>query len=122
MEGMTTDGKLLGQDDIDALLNEAGLEGDYSDDGNDKEEEVQTVAPPPALKVKRISDNAARNILEGLFQQAFLQRENGIKVIWNASKAFPMSPGVDMKIEGVGYKSLGVLFNNHLIVGCNEQC
>ena len=32
MEGMTTDGKLLAQDDIDALLGEAGIEGDYDEE------------------------------------------------------------------------------------------
>ncbi|MBW2609113.1 MAG: hypothetical protein JRC68_02075 [Deltaproteobacteria bacterium] len=115
MASMTTEGKLLAQDDIDSLLDEAGLEGNYESEEPEKK-------PPAARKKRSIvrfstkSDYDVQDTIVLLYNKAFLEREDDIKVIWNASGTIPMTTGIDMEIQGTGYVSLGVLHENHLVV------
>ena len=114
MEGMTTDSKLLAQDDIDALLGEAGLEGGYEAEESEKETKPGKKSSP--VKFSSTTDNEVREILTSLFNKAFLEREDDIKVIWNASGVIPMASGFDVKIQGIDYVSLGVIHDKHLVV------
>ncbi len=117
-----TDGdeQLLAQDDIDALLGEAGLDGGY--DENKKED-----LPPPlpekqsSIKYAKISDKAVQDILYILHTKAYLEREDDVRIIWNASGTISMSAGMSMKIQDTDYTSLGVLFKSHLVVRHNEE-
>ena len=61
MEAMTTGNKLLGQDDIDALLSQAGLEGEY------EEEKVDEEAPDEKPKVlqRQKSNKTNKDIQKG---------------------------------------------------------
>lgn len=113
---MTTSGKLLSQDDVDAILAQSGIEGDY--DSPEMEE-----SPPPETKTvtsfKR-SDEDAKAISYRLYNSAFLEREEGISVIWNAYGVISMDPGAIVRIQGKDYLTLGVLQKKHLIVGRNQ--
>ena len=113
------DGQLLAQDDIDALLGEAGLDGGYDED---KKEDL--LPPPPkqsSIKYAKISDKAVQDILYILHTKAYLEREDDVRIIWNASGTISMSAGMSMKIQDTDYTSLGVLFKSHLVVRHNEE-
>jgi len=119
VEGMTTDGKLLGQDDIDALLGEAGIEGDYEEEPQIKE----TPAPPKkrsAVMFAKKTDLDVKDTMGILYSRAVLERESDVKVIWNASGTIPMLTGYNMKIHETEYVSLGTLHENHLVVKNNS--
>ncbi len=105
--------KTLAQDDIDALLNEAGLDGGYDEDA----EEAPAPEAEPVFVQKERSAKDVVGILADLYCKASLKREKGVQVIWNAMGVLPMNAGMSMKIQGKDYMSLGVLNKNHLIVG-----
>lgn len=121
MEGMTTDDRLLGQDDIDALLGEAGIEGDYEGIEPGKKQSVKPHAEKPAIRNSRITDEEVFATMSLLRNKAWLERGDDIKVIWNASGTIPMATGFIMSIQDQGYISLGVLRDNHLVVKQKED-
>jgi len=119
MEGMTTEDKLLGQDDIDALLGEAGIEGNYET----KDSDMGIKAPhekTPSIRFGKASDNDPRMIISFLRNRAYLERGDDVKVIWNASGTIPMATGFNINIQEMDYVSLGVLHQNHLVVRIQE--
>ena len=113
---MTTDDKLLAQDDIDALLGEAGIEGNY--ETKDSQEKTRHVPPPktPSIRFLKRSDDDVRLTISFLRNKAFLEREDNVKVIWNASGTIPMASGFNINIQDREYVSLGILHENHLVV------
>lgn len=116
MEGMTTDDKLLAQDDIDALLGEAGIEGNYETKGP---QEVTRQAPrqkAQSIRFIKRSDDDVRFTMSVLRNKAFLEREDNVKVIWNASGTIPMASGFNINIQEREYVTLGILHENHLVV------
>jgi hypothetical protein len=116
MEGMTTNDKLLAQDDIDALLGEAGIEGNYEGNYSEKKPSVKKQPEKPVVRYSRITDEEVLTTMSLLRNKAWLERGDEIKVIWNASGSIPMATGFLMDIQDKGYVSLGVLRNNHLVV------
>lgn len=113
MEGMTTNEKLLSQDDVDAILTQSGLEGGY--DQNDEKD-----SQPKEKKIiatKQRSQDEIKALSYQLYNKAFLEREEGVSVIWNAAEVMPMEAGLNVKIQGRDYLTLGVLNEKHLIVG-----
>lgn len=114
MEGMTTGSKLLAQDDIDALLGEAGLEGGY--ESEDTKQKIVVPKKQSPIRFAKKSDDEVRDDLAFLFNKAFLIREDDVKVIWNANGTLPMASGFQINIQGIEYTSLGVLHVNHLVV------
>ena len=113
MEGMTTKAKLLSQDDVDAILTQSGLEGSY-------EQNDEKGSQPEGKKIvqtKQRSKEEAKALSFRLYNKAFLERENGVSVIWNADEVMPMEAGMSFKILGEDYLTLGVLNEKHLIVG-----
>jgi len=115
MEGMTTDDKLLAQDDIDALLGEAGLEGGYDSDS-------EITGPPRGsvdkslIRYTNVTDDEAHETMSLLLAKALLERDDEVKVIWNAVGTIPMATGFSMHIQDDEFESLGVLKENHLVV------
>ena len=114
MESMTTDDKLLAQDDIDALLGEAGLEGSYESEKNETLPVKKEKNTP--IKFVKKSYSEARESLEILFKQTFLERKDDVNVIWNAFGNIPMATGLQVNIQGKEYVSLGILHEKHLVV------
>lgn len=117
MEGMTTDDKLLAQDDIDALLGEAGLEGGY----NSGKETAEAAAPKgpvnkSIVRYTNVTDNEVHETMSLLLAKALLERDEDVKVIWNAVGTIPMAAGFNMRIQETEFESLGVLKENHLVV------
>ena len=115
VEGMTTDAKLLAQDDIDTLLGEAGLEGSYDEERKKKQ------APAPGKKASSVrftkkTDLDVKGTMEQLYSRALLERDEDVKVIWNAAGTIPMLTGSNMKIHDSDYVTLGTLYENHLVV------
>ena len=119
MEEKTSGGKLLGQDDIDALLSEAGLEGNSESD--EEEEEAFSTDSHLNIKEKEKAIGDINIIIDSLCNKACLKRETGVQIIWNASTVFPMVTGLNLKIQGTEYTSLGVLNDNHLVVATSNQ-
>ena len=115
MEGMTTDDKLLAQDDIDALLGEAGLDGGY-----DSNNEVKTLPKgsekKSIVRFTNVTDDEAYETMSLLLAKALLERDDEVKVIWNALGTIPMATGFSMRIQDAEFESLGVLKENHLVV------
>ena len=116
---MTTDDKLLAQDDIDALLGEAGLEGGY-----DTKKEV-AAAPKrqinnSIIKNTNVTDDEVHETMSVLLAKALLERDDDVKVIWNAGGTIPMAAGFSMNIQNMEFESLGVLKENHLVV--KQKC
>ncbi len=118
MEGMTTDDKLLAQDDIDALLGEAGLEGGY-----DTDEPDNNIKPVPrknesnsVVRFSNVSDDDVHETMAMLYAKALLERDEDVKVIWNATGTIPMATGFSMNIQEMEFESLGVLKDSHLVV------
>lgn len=117
MEGMITDDRLLAQNDIDALLGEAGIEGDYETNGLSEKVLHDTYRKnPPSLRFIRRTENDAKIALSFLRSKAFLEREDDVKVIWNALGTVPMASGFNINIQDREYVSLGILHENHLVV------
>ena len=116
MEGMTTEDRLLAQDDIDALLGEAGIEGRYETKEEPQRSQAGTPQKPPSVRFSRVSDDDVRLTMSVLRNKAFLEREEDVKVIWNASGTIPMASGFSINIQDRDYVSLGVLHENHLVV------
>ena len=112
---MTTDDKLLAQDDIDALLGEAGLEGSY-----DSVQEDKTASKRPVntsiVKFSSVSDDEVHETISVLLSKALLERDDDVKVIWNAGGTIPMATGFSMNIQNMEFESLGVLKEHHLVV------
>jgi hypothetical protein len=124
MEGMTTEDRLLAQDDIDALLGEAGIEGKYETKEEPQKTQVHVPKKTPSVRFTNISDDDVRITMSILRNKAFLQREDDVKVIWNASGTIPMASGFSLNIQERDYVSLGVLHENHLVVkdvGLSQQ-
>jgi len=135
MEGTSTEDNILSQEDIDALLEQADkikeLEESPTGDADqlhfqDDETEIAPdtpaeLRPKPRDESGRSSDADVKVMLFDLYNQAFLRRDEGVKVIWNASAVFPMTSGLSIKIQEMEYVSLGVLNEDHLIVGGKEQ-
>ena len=111
---MTTNAKLLSQDDVDAILTQSGLEGSY--DQND-EENPHPEKEKKSVPTQKRSRAEAKAISYHLYNKAFLEREEGVSVIWNAAAVMPMEAGLNVKILGKDYLTLGVLNQRHLIVG-----
>jgi len=114
MDGMTTEDKLLGQDDIDALLGEAGIEGNY--ETKETAQKPHQAAKAPPIRFGRLNNDDARLAITLLRNKAFLERGDDVKVIWNASGTIPMASGFNLNIQETEYISLGVLHENHLVV------
>ena len=111
---MSADGQLLAQDDIDSLLNEAGVGG-----GNEPEESTEPEPekkPPPTIEPIQRTEEDVENTMAQIYDRAILKREEGVRIIWNALGILPMIPGIDVEIEGKDFLSLGVLQGKHLIV------
>jgi hypothetical protein len=115
MEGMTTGDKLLAQDDIDALLGQAGLEGSYN---SDKKVEAPPKLPVnnSALRFSNVTEDEVHDTISILLSKALLDRTDDLKIIWNAMGTIPMATGFNMVIENMEYESLGVLKEHHLVV------
>lgn len=116
MESMTTDDKLLAQDDIDALLGEAGIEGNYEANETSIIKPQQGTKNKPVIRFTKRSDDEVLGLIHFLKNKALLQREEDVKVIWNALGSIPMASGLDIKIQEMEYVSLGVLRESHLVV------
>ena len=117
MEGMTTEDRLLAQNDIDALLGEAGIEGNYETKGPlEKVSHDTNKKNYPSLRFVRRSEDDVRETMSILRNKAILEREDDIKVIWNALGTVPMASGFNINIQDREYVSLGVLHENHLVV------
>ena len=115
MEVMTTEDKLLAQDDIDALLGEAGLEGGYNSDRQaepaPKEPENKSI-----IRFTNVTDDEVHETMSLLLAKALLERDDDVKVIWNAIGTMPMATGFNIHIQDMEFESLGVLKENHLVV------
>lgn len=121
MEGMTTEDKLLAQDDIDALLGEAGIEGNYDGENAGKKNTLKLPVKKPVVRFSKITDEEVVATMALLKNKAWLERGDEIKVIWNASGTIPMATGFAMNIQDLEYISLGVLRDNHLVVKQKEE-
>ncbi|MBN1850525.1 MAG: hypothetical protein JW932_18295 [Deltaproteobacteria bacterium] len=115
MKNMTTDGKLLAQDDIDALLGEAGIEGNYESETKTKEVD-RGLDKKSKVRFSKRTNGEIQATMNQLYHLAFLEREEDVQVIWNALGTVPLASGLGMKIQGVEYISLGVLRERHLVV------
>jgi hypothetical protein len=112
---MTTEDKLLAQDDIDALLGEAGIEGDYdSKKGIDAQQKRSIIKS--IVKFSNVTDDEVNETISFLLAKALLEREDDVKVIWNAGGTIPMAAGFRMNIQNMEFESLGVLKDHHLVV------
>ena len=103
---------LLGQDDIDALLSQVG------DDKQDEELDD----PDPIARLRgpeKVSDEFVRSLSVQIYNRSLLLREPGVQVIWNALNTLPMNSGMNLNIQGMEYKTLGVLHTKHLVVKDN---
>ena len=119
---MTTNDKLLAQDDIDALLGEAGIEGSYASETPEKKELTLTSKKKAIIRFAKKSDNEVKDLMLLLQNSTLLEREDDVKVIWNAQGTLPMVTGSTMKIQDAEYVSLGVLHDNHLVVKYRPGC
>jgi len=115
MEGMTTGDKLLAQDDIDALLGQAGLEGSYN---SDKKAEPSPKAPvnKSVVRFSNVTEDEVHDTISILLSKALLDRDEDVKIIWNAMGTIPMATGFNKAIQDIEYESLGVLKEHHLVV------
>jgi hypothetical protein len=112
---MVTNDEILSQDDVDALLAGAASGGDEP-----AAEPAASVQEPErklvTAQVKR-SEAEAREILTRLCRSAFVPRDRGVRIIWNAGDLFPLTPGYNMEIQGRKYVSLGPFGQAHLVIG-----
>ena len=116
MDGITTSDKLLAQDDIDALLGEAGIEGSYESEKPIKRNIPPALRKKPVIRFAKRSDDEVKLTMSQLRNKAFLEREEDVKVIWNAQGNIPMISGAAMKIQDMDCISLGTLHDTHLVV------
>ncbi|NLA74881.1 MAG: hypothetical protein GX846_05350 [Deltaproteobacteria bacterium] len=115
MEVMTTGDKLLAQDDIDALLGQAGLEGGYDSD-KDIDQKPKVPVNKSGVHFCNVTEDEVQDTISFLLSKALLDRAEDLKIIWNAVGTIPMAAGFDMIIQDIEYESLGVLKDNHLVV------
>ena len=101
---------LLGQDDIDALLSQV-------DDDKEEEDELDETDPIARLQgPEKVSDEYVRSLSVQIYNRSLLLREPGVQVIWNALDTLPMNTGMNLNIQGMEYKTLGILHAKHLVV------
>lgn len=113
---MVTNDQILSQEDVDALLaGAAGEESAAETPGSVKQPDRRMVV----ANVMR-SESEVREILAHLCRSAFVQRDKGVSIIWNASGLFPLASGYRMEIQGKKYVSLGAFGDEHLVVGSTE--
>lgn len=113
---MVTNDQILSQEDVDALLaGAAGEETAGEKTASAKEEDRKAVT----ANVMR-SESEAREIMARLCRSAFVQRDRGVSIIWNAYGLFPLTSGYSMEIQGKKYVSLGPFGDEHLVVGTRE--
>lgn len=104
-----TTNDLLGQDDIDALLSQVG--DDNEEDELDEPDPIERLQGPA-----KVSDEYVRSLSVQIYNRSLLLREQGVQVIWNALDTLPMNTGMNLNIQGMEYKTLGVLHAKHLVV------
>jgi len=112
-KGEDTTNGLLGQDDIDALLSQVG---------DDKEKDDEIDEPDPIgrlLGPEKVSDEYVRSLSVQIYNRSLLLREPGVQVIWNALDTLPMNTGMNLNIQGMEYRTLGILHAKHLVVKDN---
>lgn len=114
--------QILSQEDVDALL--AGG-GDTEQEGESNlSQEAQSSFGEEDKKVVTAaagrSEFEVKKLLSSLCRKAHVQRDSGVKVIWNALGLFPLTPGYNMQIQGRNYVTLGCLSNAHLVVGLTD--
>ena len=107
--------KLLAQDDIDALLGEAGLEGGY-DSKTENEAPSKRSDNNSIVTHSNVTDGEVHEVISSLLAKAVLKRDDNVKVIWNAVGTIPMTTGSCLNIKNIEFESLKVLKNNHLVV------
>ena len=121
MEGMTTEGKLLAQDNIDTLLGQAGIEGNYQSEESTKAAQPKKPKKKPVIRFIKRSDKEVKATLFLLWNKASFKREDDVKVIWNSSGTIPMVSDLSFKIQDMEYISMGILRENHMIVKHKEK-
>ena len=115
MEGMTTEDKLLAQNDIDTLLGEAGFECGYITK-NEFDTVPKRSTKNSIVKFSNVTDDEVYETMYVLLTRALLERDDHVKIIWNAGGTIPMAIGVIMNIQDIEFESLGVFKKNHLVV------
>jgi hypothetical protein len=108
MEGMTKQDQLLDREDIDALLSRVG----QTEEGEPVDSESITGFGVP----DKISDEYFSSLAVRIYKRSLFLREPGVQVIWNALNTLPMNTGMNLNIQGMEYKTLGVLHAKHLVV------
>lgn len=121
MDMMTTNDKLLAQDDIDTLLGEAGVEGSYDSEILEKKDHHPAPKKKAVIRFTKKSDEEVKDLLLLLQNRALLERDDDVKVIWNAQGTIPMISGATMKIQDAEYVCLGVLHDTHLVVKSRSE-
>lgn len=115
---MVSNEDILSQDDVDALL--AGADSNEEPKESPATSEAASQEGPERklvmANVKR-SESEARDILAQLCRNAFVPRDEGVRIIWNAGGLFPLASGYNMEIQGRRYVSLGPFGDAHLVIG-----
>lgn len=112
MKGMTVADQLLAQEDVDAILTQAGLEGDYGSEGIKGKILAHKRTGTPRTR----SDAEVKAITSALFRRTLLERNQRVAVIWNAAGVMSLDSGMGIKIQGIDCVTLGVLHERHLVI------
>ena len=97
---------------MDTILAQAGLEGSYDSEGR----AAGTGDRRRKSALKRRTDEEVKAITESLFNRAFLERDEGVAVIWNAAGVMPLETGLGIRFKDKDCISLGVLHRRHLVI------
>jgi len=103
---------------VDALLAGADM-GDDSPDEAVEASQQESDRKSVTASLGR-SESEAHAILASLCRKAVVERDEGVRIIWNALDLFPLSSGYNMEIQGRRYVSLESIGNSHLVVGRTE--
>ena len=91
-------------------------EGSYKSEKTDKASPTLSVRNDSPIRFSQKSLAEASETLESLFKKTFLERDDELKVIWNALGSIPTVMEQKMNIQGIEYVSVGILHENHLVV------
>ncbi|MFP3929288.1 MAG: hypothetical protein ACLFUP_10310 [Desulfobacteraceae bacterium] len=109
---MVSGDEILSQSDVDALLEGANTETDEAAPSAEAEGGKKTITAGRSR-----TDEEVKDLLASLCRKAFVPREKGVRVIWNAHGSIPLAPGYKMEIQGRKYVALGPFGDAHLVVG-----
>jgi hypothetical protein len=121
MERETVQEENPGQVEMNTQVEQAEPEEGHEEIFSQGEQSASESALERTTEKTSLSESEVRALSGELYRKAVFDRDENVRVIWNASGILSMSPGLHMTIEGRDYRVLDIIHNKHLVMACSLQ-